>query len=93
MDSRWDRYDIIILISNSVWFREFRYNGLLKGADGDYRPDVISMNMKENYNYLATWRDLWRDVISMNMKENYNFKGADGDYRPHFFLRLTIIIH
>ena len=42
------------------------------------------MNMKENYNYLATWRDLWRDVISMNMKENYNFKGADGDYRPHF---------
>ena len=35
--------------------------------------DVISMNMKENYNYLATWRDLWRDVISMNMKENYNF--------------------
>ena len=20
----------------------------------------------------------------MNMKENYNFKGADGDYRPHF---------
>ena len=30
--------------------------------------------MKENYNYLATWRDLWRDVISMNMKENYNMR-------------------
>ena len=47
----WKWINIIILISNSVWFREFRYNGLLKGTDGDYRPDVISMNMKENYNF------------------------------------------
>lgn len=56
MDSRWDRYDIIILISNSVWFREFRYNGLLKGTDGDYRPHFLKA---DNNNSLKNKNDTY----------------------------------
>ena len=38
----------------------------------DGNKDVISMNMKENYNLYGYHSRLTEDVISMNMKENYN---------------------